>query len=368
MPRIKKLIQKHRLTSLLLAAFLTVAALMALVRLPWFTGEEAQSVSIAEKNGVYDLTGIGNLDGTVFRLTPGKTYYPNTYLMPENADTTAPESVDRYGELRADYLSQRFVLRLPDNGGVYTLTFTLSGRHAMRVYVNGRLAAQTGRLGVIKRDTEVWENNITCEAAAANGKMEIILNSAQFYHAKRGASLAQLSLGKSGTGLDTISFGRIKGLVVMGALLCAAALLLGIYLVLSRTRATLYFALACIVMALRECLQSQAWVYFPIPGNLSFMLEYLSVVLLTLFLSLYLGKYVTGLFLRGVQYTAIIGSLVYGICVLFGDSIFYTSVLKYYQLLLVLCILPGIAFLFWNLRRPAKEQAAAMYGIGVFYL
>ncbi|MBN7772263.1 sensor histidine kinase [Clostridium aminobutyricum] len=349
---------------ILTAALVTVLALMLLVRPP----EGPESVTVTEQNGVYDLSGLADLDGTLIRLAPAGIYYPNTYLMPENADTAVSESINRYEEIRADYLSQRFVLRLPDNREVYTLTFTLSGRHAMRVYVNGNLAAQTGHPETTKQDTEVWENNITFDAAAEDGKMEIILHSAQFYHAKRGASLGSLSLSKSGTVTDPFVFDRIKGMAVAGAFLCAAVLLLGIYLLLSRTKATLYFALTCVVMALRELLQSQAWTYFPIPGNLSFMLEYLSVVLLTVFLSLYLGQYATGKLLRGVQYTAIFGSCVYGLCVLLGDSIFYTSVLGYYQILLVLCIVPGIAGLFWNMQPPTKEQGAAIYGIAVFFL
>lgn len=361
---IRNLPKQHKLTVIVLAAVLTTLALMLLVRMP----ESPETITVKPQNGVYDLNGIEDMDGTLIRLAPAETYYPNTYLSPEDAAKELPESIDRYREIRADYLSQRFVLLIPDNSGVYTLTFTLSGRHAMRVYVNGRLTAQTGRPGTTKQDTEVWENNITFDAAAADGKVEIILHSAQFYHAKRGASLAELSLSKAGTVTDPFAFGRVKGMAVAGAFLCAAVLLLGIYLLLSHTKATLYFALACVVMALRECLQSQAWVYLPIPGNLSFMLEYLSVVLLTIFLSLYLGQYAAGRFLRGVQYTTILGSCVYGLCVLLGDSIFYTSVLSYYQILLVSCIVPGIAGLFWKMRRPTKEQRAAIYGIAVFYL
>lgn len=363
---IKNVIYNHKLLSIVLVALLTTAALTSM---PWFTGEAAlNGVVISEKNGIYDLTGITSLETSVIRLAPSSIYYPNTYLTSENADAAVPESVDNLEEIRAEYLSQRFVLKLPDNSDTYTLTFTLSGRHAMEVFVNGRLAGQTGQPGTTKQDTEVWENNITFHGAAVNGEMDIILNSAQFYHAKHGASLGELSLSKTGTVSDPFFLVRIKGTAVMGAFLCAAVLLLGIYIMLSRTRATLYFALGCVVMALRECLQSQAWIYFPIPGNLSFMLEYLSVVVLSVFLSLYLGQYATGKFLRVVQYTAIIGSCVYGVCVLFGDSIFYTSVLKYYQLLLVMCIVPGITVLFWKMRNPIKEQAAAMFGIAVFFL
>lgn len=358
------IIQKHTLPFILLAALLTVAALTVLAHFP----AAQEKVTVTEQNGVYDLTGITDLENTAIRLAVPGTYYPNTYIAPDSSDKAIPKSTALYGKQRTDYLSQRFVLFLPDHDDVYTLTFLLNGRHAMRVYVNGKLAGETGRLGTTKQDTEVWENNITVNATAENGKMEIILHSAQFYHAKRGATLAELSLSKAGTGTAPFTLDRIKGIAVMGALLCAATLLLCIYLMLSRTRATLYFSLACIAMVLREGLQSQAWTYFPIPGNTSFMLEYFSVVLLTVLLSLYLGQYAAGKFLRGVQYAAIIGSCIYGAFVLLGDSLFYTALLKYYQLLLIACIIPGIAGLFWNLRRPSMEQGAALYGIAVFFV
>ena len=352
----------------MLAALLTTAILTAFVSFGLQTGKTQKIITLTEQNGVYDLTGIPDLEKTTVKLAPGSGYYPNTYLSPNDAASTAAESTDRFAEIRADYLSQRFILRLPDTSDTYALTALLSGRHAIRVYVNGRLAGQAGQPGTTKQETEVWENNLTVYASAVEGKMEIVLHSAQFYHARWGASLASVRLSQAKAALAPLSFTQIKGIAIMGALLCAAALLLGIYLVLSRTRATLYFALACAVMALRQGLQSQAWVYFSIPGNLSFLLEYLSLALLTIFLTLYLAQYAAGRFLRVIQYTAISGSCAYGACVLFGDSIFYTSILKYYQLLFVACIVPGIAALFWHMRNPSKEQGAAIFGIAVFFI
>ncbi len=350
-----------------MAALATTAALTVLGSLTSYIGEEPKRIFVTEQNGIYDLTGMSILENTVIHLAPGAVYYPNTYITPENLDTAKPESTDRFEETRVDYLSQRFNIEVPENNTAYALTFTLSGRHALRVYVNGEFTAQTGQPGTTKQNTEVWENNISFYAAGVNGEIDIILHSAQFYHAKRGASLAELSLSKTKAISDPFFYNRIKGVATMGALLCAAVLLLGIFLMLSRTWATLYFALACIVMALRECLQSQAWTYFPIPGNLSFMLEYLSMVLLTIFLTLYLTQYTSGKFLRIVQYTSFIGSCAYGLCLL-ADSIFYTSVLKYYQYLLIICIAPGISVLLWKMRRPTKEQGAAIYGIAVFFI
>ncbi len=362
--RFTGILHRHKLLFILSAALLTVSLMMLLVRL----SAPSENVMIMEQGGIYDLSGITDMDRTQFRLAPSGIYYPSTYLTPETVSIAAFKSVCRYDEIRADYLSQHFVLRLPDNSDIYTLTFRVAGRHAMRVYVNGRLAGQTGKLGITKQDTEVWENNITVHASAVNGKMDIILNSAQFYHAKRGASLAEISLSRQNAEDGSPAADRIKGLLVMGALLSAAFSLAGIYFLLARTKATLYFALACVAMALRECVQSQAWTYFPISGNLSFMLEYLSVALLTIFLSLYLGQYALGKHLKGIQAAALIGAGLYGLCVLFGDSYFYTSILTYYQLLLILCIVPGLAGVFWNLRRPIREQITALYGIAVFFL
>lgn len=360
-------LKNHRLAVILLAALLTMAALMLLARLPALGSARTKSVTVQASDGIYDLTGIGDFSHTTVTLPPGLTYYPNVLLTPADADTAVPESTDRYDDLRAGYLSQRFLIELSGEN-VYALTVKVSGRHALRVYCNGQLAGLSGTPGAAKAETEVWENNLTCYVTPKDGKLDIVLQSAQFYHAKGGARLASLSLREAGN-TDTGLTDQDKGFLVMGALLCAAALMLCVHLLSRRTRATLFFSLACLAMTLRECIQSQAWTAFPFfSGGASFMLEYLSMVLLTIFLSLYLGQYIAGGFLRIVQYAAIVVSGAYGLFVLFADSILYTSLLPYYQTLLVTCIVVGVAGLFWTMRRPTREQAVVLYGIAVFYL
>lgn len=366
---IRNLIKKHRLAAILLAAVLTTFLLMLLVRLPNMLRDIPNNhITLTEQAGVYDLTGVTDWNKTAVTLPPGSNYYPGVLLTPKIADSAVPVSTREFAALRTDNLSQRFVLRLPDTGETYTLTFQLSGRHAMRVYANGNLAGQTGHVGTTKQDTEVWENNITVSASAVDGEIDILLNSAQFYHARGGASLATLTVQKAADTVVPHLSEPIKGFLVMGALLCAAALLLSVYLFLSHTKATLHFALACLVMALRECIQSQSWTYFPANGNLVFMLEYMSVVLLTVFLCLYLRPYAINRFLRAALYTAVAGSLAYGLLLLLADSVVYTQALVVYQLLLIAAIVPGIGGLFLTLRKPNMEQAAALYGIAVFYL
>ncbi len=353
----------HTRLWIILAALITVCVMMILIRIP----QTVPAVTVLEKNGMYNLTAFSLQPTDPVRLLAPAVYYPNFYLSPENAESAVPQSISSYGKNRADYLSQRFLLLLPDENGFYTLTFRVSGRHALRVYVNGILAGETGKLGATRQDTTVWENYITVNAAAKNGKMDILLNSAQFYHAGKGATLANLTITKSVTGEIPLSIGNMKGFLVMGALLSAAVSLLGIYLLLARTKATLYFALACVAMAVRECVQSQTWVLFPFSGDFAFMLEYLSLALLTIFLSLYLGQYPLGKFLKTMQRISLVGSVIYGFFVLFTDAAFYTAVLKYYQILL-LCVIACVGGLFLKMPYPSKEQIAALYGIAVFYV
>lgn len=364
---IQKQTERSRLPLVLFLAFLTVVALMVFSRFPGLmTGEEI--LVIEEHQGVYDLSSLDDALQGVVLLPPGERFYPNILLTPESLDSAHSEAKESHSLHRADFLSQRFVVKLPKTDRVYALQVKLSGRHGLRVFVNDKLVGQAGVPGESREETEVWENNLRCYAASEDGTMDVILQSSEFFHYRYGARLASLQLQAAAyehPGFDT----RLKGFVVMGALLCAAVLLLCLYFMHPDTRGSLYFALACLAMALREVQQSQAWTAFSfLSGETSFMLEYLSVVLLTIFLSLYLGQYAVTKPLMLAQRTAIGGAVAYGLCVLLGSSVFYTAVLPYFQLLLVLCIVPGIAGLVWTQRRPPLEVAMALLGILVFYL
>ena len=363
-------IQRYAVTALLLAAFLTVAALLMLIHLSDNGGPP--QITVAQQNGKYDLASLTIPENAVVLLPPGETYYPLTYLAPDGINAALPENVAQYDGQRIDYLSQRFQIALPDTNEGYALIFSAEGRQAMRVYVNGKLSGQSGNPGTSKDSTEVGANGMIFFASPQNGKLDVILHIAQFHHYRytRGVVPATLSLQKSSAGgWRAGAFDLNRQLLTIGALLCAAALLLFIYFLRWNAKATLYFALACIAMAVRESIQSATWLYFPVfSGNTAFLLKYLTVPLLTIFLSLYLGQLVSGVFLLWVKRITLAFSLAYGLCVLLGDSLFYTKVLLYYQILLVGCIITGVGGIFYQMRKPAPEQAAALFGIAVFFV
>lgn len=358
-----------RIRYILAAAVITTVMLITLVRIG---NREAdfgvKTMEVVEENGIYHLTGITDWNGSLVCLPPGTQYYPGALLTPDTIGSALPEDVDKKDKNEADYMTQRFVLEVPEDGQVYTLTFKIHGRHAMKAYINGRLAGQSGSPGTTKQTTEIGENNLVCYGTAQEGKIDIILQCAQFYHYKYQGELATLYINPAVQGLGAGFSSESWGFFIMGELLGSAVLLMILFFLNKAASVTLYFSLACMAMAIRECIQSQAWVKIPfLSGEATFVMEYLSVVLITVFLTLYLGQLLTGRFWRIIKYTVLTASALYGICLL-GNPVFYTSVLKYYQIVLVVCIVTGVGGLFRVMFRPTPEQAVSLYGIAVFYL
>lgn len=366
--RLHFIFRKHRLAFIVIAALLTTLVLMFAMRILYAGSTPYSEYTVYEEEGVYDLSG-GLTDDAIVVLPPGSLYYPNALLTPDTLISATADHIETPDVLRKDYLSQHFLLTFPkDDHSVYVLTFSVSGRHALRAYVNGTLVGETGTVGTNLSETEVWENTLVCYATPNQGTMDILLNSAQFFHFKHGASLATLTVHKASSAFRADPFSKVEGLLIIGSLLFAALILFFVFFLNPVARETLYFALACLAMVLREYLQSQVWAdYDSLSGRTSFMLEYMSLALLTIFLTLYLKQKLTDRLHLFIAKVAIAGSFLYIICLLFTDTLFYTSILIYYQVLLVSCIVIGVSNLFWHMRKPNGEQSMALYGIAVFY-
>jgi hypothetical protein len=340
---------------------------MLAVRLPFYIKKHDEAIIVTEADGIYNLSDISD-NAASYKLLPGAFFYPEQLLNPVDIEQAEAVPLAEYNEVNgADYLTQRFVINLPDSNKVYRLQIEVSGRHAMRIYANGAFVGSSGQVGISKETSEVWENNAICYASPTNGRIDLIIQLSQFYHFRSGARIAELNLSDSAYYDDPWLSTELKGMILIGAFAGQAIVLLLMFFLLSRTPATLYFAFGCLAVALREAVQSQAWTYFPISGSQSFVLEYLSVVLITVFVSLYLGQYIQNHILRVIQYLSISVSIIFGIVILFGDSTLYTSLISYYQLFLVVLIIPGVGGLFWSMRDLGLEQGAALYGIAVFF-
>ncbi len=356
-----------RIPIIILCALLSVLGLMLLVRGFDMKKEYAKYITIEKKGNIFNLKNEISLENTKVLLGEHLDYYPSAFIMPDKIEQETPLKANRSDELNADYYTQRFQIEVSDDT-VYVLTVDLAFRHALRVYVNGELAGQIGVVGEKKETTQPGEDNLTFLATPKDGKIDVVIHAAQFYHFENRATLPNLYIQQSVSGLEKLDDTE-SGLIVVGILFGVATILFFMFIMYPGAKSTLYFTFACLAMILREVETSQIWTQFPfISSSISFMLEYLSLVILSICLTLYLGYKIDDMILRITKAVMLFCSIIYGIMLLFCDSIFYTSMLKYYQIVLVVGIICGIGRIFWKMRRPNTEQAISFYGIAVFFI
>lgn len=159
----------------------------------------------------------------------------------------------------------------------------------------------------------------------------------------------------------------IKSLCITAMLFFAGIIQIFIFLLQPRMKEILYFSLACVAMALREFIFSNVWMHLSSFKVETYrQMEYMSMVLIAIFIPLYLGQYVVRKDLRMIQWITIFVSCIYGIVILIGPPFLYVKLLGYYQIVLVTCILWGTILIFYSLQQTNKEQLLALYGITVF--
>lgn len=366
---IKQIFSKFGFAVVCIGALITIIILMAAARIPELSAAKFPDITISESDGAYDLQNVIFPADNAVSLTAGDKYWANALVTPETIDSVPPASVSDYEKIGAQYLSQRFRILVPDDTRVYRFRYTLSGQHGIRAYVNGRLAAEQGIPATTKAETQIYEDELVFYASADDGRIDIILQNSQFFHSSKIAYLGGLRVSDAKNPDPDDTGDVVRGLIVMGGLACAG-LFIGIVMLLQPDKplANLYFMLACFAMAMREGIMSRAWTVFPISGNTAFMLKYLSMSLLTVFLTLFLAQSLTSPFFKALKLIALTSGIAYGAITFFGDSIWYTKILIAFQIVLVACIFLLICGLCIKLRRPNAEEGVFLYGILVFFI
>lgn len=361
---------KSSLLYIILCAFLTIFLLRFLEAVSLQDKNVAESMVVNEVDGVYDLTEENELNEREIILPHGQKYYPSALIEPADISESIAVEVDRFDSIAANYLTQTFCVLVPDDSQIYQMELSLSLKHAMRVYVNGELVKESGKVSALKEESEVYENHISFYATPKDGQIDVVLQSVQLYNAKGGASLAELHISSMSTTPDGSLGINEKGILIIGILFCAIAILICIFFYGAAGRGTLYFAIACVAMIMREFVLSEVWttVDHIVDGNTAFAMEYFSVPFLTCFMTLYLFEFLGKSRIRILGYIAIGASVIYGTCVIFTDSLFYTGILRIYQIILVICIIPGITWVALKVKENDKEKIVALYGILVFFL
>lgn len=208
---------------------------------------------------------------------------------------------------------------------------------AFRAYANGNLVAQAGTVGKSREDSESgWRPAI--HLLPPQGEVLDLVYHVSNFDDQSGGLYNAPSLGPVETLYQARSRSILLDVLVFGALFMMGLYYLGLYLYRRRDPSSLYFALLCLSLCLRQTCYGEMVIYDVFPG-LPFIVPYRAgYVLFTTGVASFL------LFLREMfpsitwkkPVTVVVGlSLAYGLVSLLAPPWVFASSLMYYQLVVM---------------------------------
>ena len=257
----------------------------------------------------------------------------------------------------------------------YGLTILLPAHHeslamylpvvysSYKLYVNGTVAASNGITGSSKKEYQPQWVPLTIPLPANTDTVQLILQVANFSHAKGGANL-DIMIGES----KQLFLEREKNIgsdfMLAGCLFMGGLFFLGLYLFGTKDKATLFFSLFCLVYSYRMVGSSFYALHAVFPSfnwEIAIRLEYC-----TLFISIFFFlQYVRNLYPDDF-YKPIVKALS-GLCLLlailplFTAATLFTKVINPFLIIMFFCI-GYLVFVFtraYTKRRVAAEYALA---------
>ena len=347
----------------------TTAALLLLVLLS-FAAEKSYAVNerkigVEGEDGYFDLRGQ-DFEHNYFEVSCDK-FYPSQYLSLSEIDAQKSEINDR----TADYGTERATLALPDDEA-YILNFR-AYTYAWRIYANGRLELAAGNAGTTLAETEPSVNTgRELIITPKEGVIDLVFHLANFHHVEKGVGDVIIHIAKPGfiAKYGKFDLGEPIRAAVVGALLGMALLLFSVWLTNIKIIQNLWFGLAVLFMAARQCVVSgvgQTFLSF-LPGPFVIRLEYISLPLITVFMFLYLNRVFPNLGHRWFGWYVYFGTVSYFLIALFGANEFFTQCLRFWYVFFISLLVYALARLVWRFRGPANDQAVALAGFIVLVI
>lgn len=299
-------------------------------------------------------------DNTVYQLDAVWDSWPEQLYTPQDLMTSEmPQASTDINFTQTEYVTYKLSLSLQP-GTDYGLFFE-SSKYAMRLFVGGKEAMSVGSPGATRETTEPREYKGAYYFTPLEETTEILVQVANFVH-REGGQPPDLTIGEQ-QGIERLEReSDIKSALITGCLLAAFLFHLGIFILNSSQRASLLFALFCLLLAI----QSSSFIIYLIPSYDWFIatrIEYLINLGALITLILLIRK----LFPQtlGIWIYAVFISLcvIFCVMVLFSDSTLYTQLLPVFQAVSILLALYILIRLAMTLREKNLKNILAFLGL-----
>lgn len=260
--------------------------------------KDVQNVSTAAELEAFDFSSqVGRIQRALFSFYPGKLYSPEEL---ENGGILAsdPKGADRK---TVSCATCRLVLRLKA-GQVYGINGD-SATYAQKIWVDGKLLSQVGTVSETAEGFVPKTCNYTVYFTSGDGPTVIVMQRSNFCHAY--GDFFEVNLGPAGQITSLVNGRLLRVELVFGAMVTASVFFLAAFLFFKERRELLYFAAACMLIAVRSSFVSPKPVMILLPDlnwYLGHKIECCSLLAAALFLLLFYGSVFKGAVPKPVRY------------------------------------------------------------------
>lgn len=303
-----------------------------------------QTTKINAIKGVIDLQSV-SFDQKSIYLDGEWEFYPSTFLNPtEKPNHTqyirVPSSWNDEMKSSYGYASFRLKVLLPkDQKELLAFKIPEQGT-SYRIFVNGVLLANNGTVGVNSSESKPEFFPIVTKGFVAEKEIDIILHISNFEH-REGGFWYSILLGKEENIKQVREDALLLDLFLCGSILIMGAYHIGLFIIRKKDLSPLYFGLFCFVIIFRLLSQSEKYLVQIIPG-ISFrtlnQTEYISYFLALPSFSSFICSLFPKEFPRKILIAIWIIAFSFCGIVLFTSTNFYTSMVNYYHLFTLICI------------------------------
>ncbi len=317
-----------------------------------------------EAQGSFDLSDM-DFQNSVYGISSGWDSWPDQLYSPEDlARAEDPVSHESLDFSRVNYATHRLQLNLVP-GRTYGLSFWSSG-YSMALYIDGVEMARAGHPGTTREETEPLVNKFVTYFTPSSETVEIVVQTANFVH-QEGSRPPALTIGGAESIADYERNSDLRMGIVFGCLMTAFLYHIAVFLLNRKQVTSLVFAVLCLLLALASG-DFLARLFPDYSWQFSIRMEYLTYLLAAAALTLLVRLLFPPVRHKGgfLLYLVLCG--LYGMVVIFTDSVFFTGLRTGFQALSAAMILYGIFHIALTLKEKKLKNALAFLGILILSL
>lgn len=351
-----------RKQDLKLVAYLAMVVVIGLAN--WRVGDNVSHVALSSRDGTWDLRAV-DYASSVARLSGSVAYVPRALLTPQEFDAFERSGRVAVGAIpdRTEYLTSRIRLLLPDDGFYEIAGF--ADDMGSRIFVNGERVVDTGLPAATKAENVAAERFLSFTVRPQNGVVEIVQQSSNFVF-RTNTSHIRWTVGRPEVVNRWVSGFTYSYVVNMGIYLALFFVHLLLFLIIPSYRPNLYFALLCLVWALRTGITSVRPLSVLLPWlswTISFRIEYLTVLAALVLITLAYNWIFPGILPRAPRVFVYVSQSLLAAFYLFADPLAMSRTMILYEVIAGSWAALALVCLARRLRHPDAKQKIIFAGL-----